>query len=98
MDTQVRGTGRTFDTLGPSVFEELRSLQTRPADEAKIDSRAQTFFDNAGRVDTPVFLLDKLEVGELVRGPAVVIDDTQTIVIVPGAEATVTSKHLVIRL
>jgi 5-oxoprolinase (ATP-hydrolysing) len=97
-DLKVRGTGRTFDSLGPSVFAELRTLETRAVDEAKAASRAQTYFDGAGRVDTPVFQLDSLATGEVLRGPAVVIDDTQTIVLVPGANATVASRHLVIRL
>ena len=35
-----------------------------------------------GRVpDTPIFLLDSLHPGDEVAGPAIVIDDTQTIVV-----------------
>ena len=56
-------------------------------------------FRSVGRVDdTPVFLLDKLEVGDVLDGPAMIIDDTQTIVLVPGAQAVLTSKHLYITL
>ncbi|KZV65439.1 5-oxoprolinase [Peniophora sp. CONT] len=100
-DIKVRGTGKTFDSLGPSVFEELKSLQTRLVGEDKVARRHSTYFDlkEGGRVDdTPVYELDKLEIGEEVRGPAVVIDDTQTIVVVPGARAVVTRRHLVIKL
>lgn len=57
------------------------------------------YFDKVGRVaDTPVFLLDSLVVGDEVTGPAMIIDNTQTIVIVPGARAVLTSKHLYITL
>jgi 5-oxoprolinase (ATP-hydrolysing) len=57
------------------------------------------YFDKVGRVaDTPVFLLDNLGVGDEVTGPAMIIDNTQTIVIVPGARAVLTSKHLYITL
>jgi 5-oxoprolinase (ATP-hydrolysing) len=53
------------------------------------------YFDNVGRVDdTPVFLLGKLDEGEVVEGPAMIIDETQTIVVVPGWKALLTSKHL----
>lgn len=45
-----------------------------------------------------MFLLDKLNVGEEVKGPAVVIDDTQTIVIVPGARCVVLKRCLYIML
>lgn len=48
--------------------------------------------------DTPVFLLDKLKVGDEIVGPAVVIDNTQTIVLVPGSTVVLTRKHLYITL
>ncbi len=48
--------------------------------------------------DTPVYLLDQLRVGDEVKGPAMIIDDTQTIVIVPGATVLVTSRHLYVEL
>jgi 5-oxoprolinase (ATP-hydrolysing) len=57
------------------------------------------YFDKIGRVeDTPVFLLDRLDVGDEVVGPAMIIDDTQTIVLVPEAKAVLTSRHLYIQL
>lgn len=48
--------------------------------------------------EAPVFLLDKLASGSTVPGPAVIIDSTQTIVIVPNATARVLSSHVVIDL
>ncbi len=52
-----------------------------------------------GRVrDTPVFLLEKVEVGEMVEGPAMIIDATQTIVLDPASEATVLAYHVIIEL
>ena len=48
--------------------------------------------------DTPVYLLEKLDVGDKVAGPAMIVDGTQTIVIVPGAEAVAMSRHLVIHV
>jgi 5-oxoprolinase (ATP-hydrolysing) len=56
------------------------------------------YFESGREADTPVFELDKLEVGDEVQGPAVVIDDTQTIVVIPGARALLTRKHLYIEL
>jgi 5-oxoprolinase (ATP-hydrolysing) len=45
-----------------------------------------------------VFLLGKLDIGDEVDGPAMIIDDTQTIVLVPGAKAVLTTQHLYIEL
>ncbi|KAF8966099.1 Hydantoinase/oxoprolinase-domain-containing protein [Flammula alnicola] len=99
-DIKVRGIGKTFDTLGQSVYAEVAQLTHKPVEHAaKIETRYSVYFDKVGRVDdTPVFLLDSLEVGDVVEGPAMIIDNTQTIVIVPGAKAVLTSKHLYITL
>jgi 5-oxoprolinase (ATP-hydrolysing) len=79
------------------VYDEISKLETRPA--GKADSLHSVYFDQVGRVtNTPVFLLDKLNVGNVIEGPAMIIDATQTIVLIPGAKATVTSKHLYITL
>ncbi|KAH8113247.1 5-oxoprolinase [Phellopilus nigrolimitatus] len=98
-DIKVRGIGKTFDSLGPSVFKELHTLKKRSLEKSNADSTHSVYFDGVGRVDdTPVFLLDKLEVGDVVAGPAMIIDDTQTIVLIPGAEALLCRKHLYITL
>ncbi|KAF7981523.1 hypothetical protein HWV62_33097 [Athelia sp. TMB] len=99
-DIKVRGIGKTFDSLGPSVFTEIADLVRKPVDVSRASSQHSVYFDEPhGRVPkTPVFHLEKLDVGDEVRGPAMIIDDTQTIVIVPEAIAVVTSKHLYITL
>ena len=92
---QVRGIGKTFDTLGDSVFSEISRLSPRRLEASEADSKYSVYFDRVGRVDdTPVFLLDRLKVGDLVEGPAMIIDETQTIVLVPRAKAVLTSRHL----
>lgn len=98
--SKVRGIGKTFDTLGESVFAEVAKLQRTPVDRnARADMTYSVYFNEIGRVkDTPVLKLDDLEVGEEVEGPAVIIDSTQTIVVIPGAKAVLTSKHLFITL
>jgi 5-oxoprolinase (ATP-hydrolysing) len=68
-------------------------------DRAQAKSTHSVYFDTIGRLDdTPVFSLDALEAGDVVDGPAMIIDDTQTIVLVPGARGMLTSKHLYITL
>ena len=68
-------------------------------DKTKRACTHSVYFDKVGRVDdTPVYELPSLEVGEIVQGPAMIIDDTQTIVVVPKSEVVVTSRHLVITL
>jgi 5-oxoprolinase (ATP-hydrolysing) len=101
-DIKVRGIGKTFDSLGESVYEELRHIQKKDAKEvlSKKDGESSVYFgDGLGRVDnTPVYQLGNLEIGDVIHGPAMVIDDTQTIVVVPKSEAVVTSRHLYMTL
>jgi len=85
--------------MGESVHSELETLKQRPVSKEKIDSRHSVYFDELGRVnETPVYLLDNLEVGETIDGPGVVIDATQTILLIPGSKAVLTSNILYITL
>lgn len=96
---KVRGIGKTFDSMGETVYSELETLKQHPVSVEKVDSRHSVYFDGLGRVDdTPVYLLDDLEVGETVDGPGVVIDATQTIVLTPNSKAVLTSNILYITL
>lgn len=96
---QVRGIGKTFDSLGESVYSEIDRLARRPAHRSQAVSMKSVYFDRVGRVpDTPVFFLEHLRVGDEVTGPAMIIDDTQTIVVVPRARAVLTSNHLYVTL
>jgi 5-oxoprolinase (ATP-hydrolysing) len=101
-DIKVRGIGKTFGSLGESVYEELRHIQKNSAKEvlSKKDGESSVYFgDGVGRVhNTPVYQLGSLDVGDVIQGPAMVIDDTQTIVVVPKSEAMVMSRHLYITL
>lgn len=98
-DIKVRGLGKTFDSLGESVFQEIKHLEQRSVSKSKADTTYSVYFDGVGRVeDTPVYLLDKLQMGEVVEGPAMIIDNTQTIVLIPESKAVLTRKHLFITL
>lgn len=99
-DIKVRGIGKTFDSLGESVYSEVARLEKQAVDpKVQRNSTYSVYFDGLGRVDdTPVYILDHLRVGDQVEGPAMIIDDTQTIVLVPGATGLLTSKHLYVTL
>ena len=94
--------GRTFDDLGESVYEEVSKLSggnRLPVVKERAECTNSVYFEGVGRVhDTPVFLLGALEVGDVVEGPSILIDETQTIVLLPGARALVTNKHLYVTL
>lgn len=91
--------GKTFDSLGKSVFAEADELQFKTVDaKSKGDGTTSVYFDTTGRVDAPIYLSDDLAEGDEIIGPAIVVDGTATIVVDPEASCRITSKHVLITL
>ncbi|HME72599.1 MAG TPA: hydantoinase/oxoprolinase family protein, partial [Myxococcota bacterium] len=68
-------------------------LQSMAAKGAPTPARpiryAEVLFSGAGRRETPLFAREDLGQGTRLRGPALVVDDTATVVIDPGFEAEI---------
>ncbi|WVQ82712.1 hypothetical protein IAT38_004844 [Cryptococcus sp. DSM 104549] len=98
-DVKVRGVGKTFDSLGLSAFKEIKTLTLKPVGPEKADFHQECYvwYGTEGkREDVPVFELGSLSTGDEVKGPSMVIDDTQTIFVDQGWTAMSTSNHLLI--
>ncbi|KAJ2787496.1 hypothetical protein GGI15_000683 [Coemansia interrupta] len=84
---------------GSDVHAELAALRrtpvASPAAHAAFVETADVYFDG-GWQSTPVLRLDALAPGDVVAGPALVLDRTSTVVVEPGWAATATSDHLVL--
>ena len=96
-DVRVRGVGRSFRYDEKSVDEQLKTLARKEVSAESKHSEAKVFFEG-GRVDTTIYKLSDLSVGNVVRGPAMLADGTQTIVVTPNAAALVLETHVVIDL
>ncbi|MBI2800343.1 MAG: hydantoinase/oxoprolinase family protein [Gammaproteobacteria bacterium] len=77
--------GRLIAKVNAPTLEPTKALATR---EAAPDRMRRCYFGNA-QVDTAIYLGDKLPVGAIVNGPAIIEEDTSTLVIYPGAIARV---------
>ncbi|KAL4400147.1 5-oxoprolinase [Malassezia pachydermatis] len=103
-DIRIRGIGRTFDSLGPSVLAEYTMQSQKGADafpEAKALAEAPrrpVYFDGMGRVPTAIVRLRDLDVFEHVPGPAILIDETQTILVEPRCKAHMLSQAVIIHI
>ncbi|RAK98456.1 5-oxoprolinase [Aspergillus ibericus CBS 121593] len=63
------------------------------------DNTSQAYFDgHSERIDTPVYQLNKLDKNTRVHGPAIIIDETQTVVVAPNAVANILETCIVIDL
>lgn len=104
-DVRVKGIGRSFDKLSESVHSEHKRLASREGGfkEAAILSdsscpRRDVYFENSGRLNTPVVKLSQVEVGEKIPGPAILIDETQTILVEPACEAKICTESVLIAI
>ncbi|SPC63107.1 related to 5-oxoprolinase [Ustilago sp. UG-2017b] len=102
-DVRVKGIGKSFDSLGQTVLAEYRELfeskgEVKATDTDKLEKLAvrKVYFDNEGRLETPIIKLDQLEHGIRVNGSAILVDQTQTILLEPKCVANLTSQAVLI--
>ncbi|EAT82777.2 hypothetical protein SNOG_09512 [Parastagonospora nodorum SN15] len=97
-DVRARGIGKTFEGLEKSVDQQLKEITPNDVsgNAKRYDSR-KVFFEG-GRQDTSIYKLEDLEVGDRIKGPAIIADGTQTIVVTPGASALLINTHVVINI
>jgi len=97
-DVRVRGIGKTFKGLEKTVDQQLQDIKPRDVGKGeKLYGKHQVYFEG-GRQETCIYKLEDLEVGDRLRGPAIIADGTQTIVITPGASALLIDTHIVINI
>ncbi|KAK4190735.1 putative 5-oxoprolinase [Podospora australis] len=96
-DVRVRGIGKSFRYEEKTVDEQLKTVKRTEVVAEKKHSEAQVYFDR-GRLNTPIYQLGDLSEGDVLPGPAMLADGTQTIVVTPGAKALVLATHVVIDL
>lgn len=95
-DVRVRGIGKSFRYEEKSVDEQLKTVQKKDVDtQSKKHSEAKVYFEG-GRHDTPIYKLSDLSVGTVIKGPAMLADGTQTIVVTPKSTALVLETHVVV--
>lgn len=96
-DVRSRGIGKTFEGLEKTVDQQLREIEPKDIQEQKHFDVRQTYFDG-GRKDTPIYKLEDLAIGDRLKGPAILADGTQTIVVPPEASALIINTHVVINV
>ncbi|KAH6652935.1 hydantoinase B/oxoprolinase [Truncatella angustata] len=96
-DVRVRGIGKSFRYQDKTVDEQLKEVKRQDIGDKNSFTKSQVYFDG-GRLETPIYKLKDLDVGDEVQGPAMLADGTQTIVVTPKAKATILRTHVVIDL
>lgn len=97
-DVRVRGIGKSFEALDKTVDQQLKEIKPKDVKSGdKEYGRSKVYFEG-GRQDTPIYKLVDLDVGDRIKGPAILADGTQTIVVTPGASALVIDTHVIINI
>jgi 5-oxoprolinase (ATP-hydrolysing) len=96
-DVRVRGIGRSFEGLEKTVDQQLKEIHFKDIEAQKQYGKSEVYFEG-GRRETPIYKLEDLDVGDQLRGPAILADGTQTIVVTPEASALIIETHVVINI
>ncbi|CDM26908.1 hypothetical protein CBS147339_3464 [Penicillium roqueforti] len=96
-DVRVRGIGKGFKMSEKTVDRQIQESNPKDVTTGQEHRRSLVYFEG-GRLETPIYKLDDLKVDERVRGPAILADATQTIVVPPEASALLTKTHVVINI
>ncbi|CAH7683094.1 Hydantoinase/oxoprolinase-domain-containing protein [Phakopsora pachyrhizi] len=104
-DLRVRGIGKSFGDKNEPLSEELRRTRFKKLDNFKDRSNedkeefGSIYFEGFGRInDVPILKLGRMKLGDEFIGPALLIDDTQTIVIDPNVNVKILTNHIVIAI
>ncbi|MCO5549739.1 hypothetical protein L7F22_003212 [Adiantum nelumboides] len=104
-DIRVRGIGKSFDTLKETAHSEhdrLRKEQkdTFPSAKEAIEkaTKRKVYFEGPGRIEVPIIRLHDTKTGQGIKGPAILVDETQTIVVEPECEAHFCSNTVLLSI
>jgi len=95
---RIRGIGKSLYDKGASPFEQADTLSFESLSAEYAEETVSVYFEEGGRTETPLFLLDNLKEGSEITGPALILQDTQTIVLDPAATAKILPRHVYITL
>jgi len=95
---RVRGRANAGTQLAKkkSISSELATLTRSPVSFE--DQKALKVYFESGWADAPLFVLKERIPGDTISGPAMIYDETQMIVVQPGATARILQSHVVIDL
>ncbi|KAI5304085.1 hypothetical protein KEM56_006868, partial [Ascosphaera pollenicola] len=102
-DIRVRGIGASGrkESDGQQLGKELQNTTFAPHGDGSddiVERTADVYFQSTGRQSTPIYRLEKLIPGLEITGPAIIIDQTQTLAVTPGTTAKNLESHVVVNI
>ena len=98
-DVRVRSIASSGVNSEPNLSAQMKRAEAKVVVAPQPEQVCDVYFtEYASRRSTPVYCLQNLEPGVQIRGPAMMIDESQTIVLVPHATAKILEHCVVIDL
>ncbi|KAL6452409.1 OXP1 5-oxoprolinase [Candida maltosa Xu316] len=95
-DVQVLLHVESDDKEKHNPYQEFAQLGSIKKTKAVSNIQKQIYFESLGWLDSSIYLLPDLHKGDIIEGPAIIIDDTQTILVEPRSKAAILSNHILI--
>ncbi|CAH0027190.1 unnamed protein product [Clonostachys rhizophaga] len=97
-NVRVRATAQS-PSVEPSfnLEKQLSSSSPTPVKADKVSDTVKMFFEG-GWTEAPLYFLTSLAKGDMIQGPAIILDNTQTIVVNPTTKAIILERHVVLEL
>lgn len=97
-DIRVRATGNVAEDLKErSPYKDMESVEGREVPQSTKHATTSIYFED-GAHEANVYLMQHLTDGDIIEGPAIVLNETQTIIVAPRSRATILPRHVVIEL
>ncbi|KAL4891640.1 Hydantoinase B/oxoprolinase-domain-containing protein [Aspergillus ambiguus] len=95
---RVRAMGKNlFHNDNPEGLQGLEYIDKKAA-TPQPNSTRQVYFKCLGWVEAPVYFLNSLTLGATVRGPSLIVDNTQTIIVSPSCSAKSTNDMILLEV
>ncbi|KAI0129706.1 Hydantoinase B/oxoprolinase-domain-containing protein [Xylariales sp. AK1849] len=97
-NVRVRATVRS-SSIEPdfSLEKQIENLCPVAVSKERVSDQVRVYFEG-GWTEAPLFSLSSLAKGDMIQGPAIILDETQTIVVAPTAKAVILDRHVVVEL
>ncbi|EIW72692.1 hypothetical protein TREMEDRAFT_67004 [Tremella mesenterica DSM 1558] len=95
-DIRVRAVGKSLGAETRSPYKDLKECELR--EWTGHGEMKKVYFEQGGWMESRIVPLAMLSPGEQVKGPAIIFDNTQTILVEPTHIATSLPEHIIIDL
>ncbi|ORY35049.1 Hydantoinase B/oxoprolinase-domain-containing protein [Naematelia encephala] len=92
-DVRVRATGLSESKVPPSLFDELNTISKKAISS---EVYKEVYYSGNGWLKSAILPLKSMKPGDVVEGPALLYDATQTILVEPGFKATALTDHVIL--